>query len=141
MNFSIKLYICQVDLSVNADVGLVYSIDKHERMSSPQPSEDIDRIRADYQTSFGQIVSVMFALPRYANVRVSDLMKQVMEPLARGRIVVAAPSHRVSRANLPGGVLGILVWANVSPTVDKKISLQVKQGKFPVDLEPDMLRI
>ena len=106
-------------------------------MSNSQPSNDIDRIRADYQTSLGQIVSVMAALSRYANVRVSDLMKQVMEPLARGRIVVAQPSQLVARANLPTGVMGILVWANVSPVVDKKVARQVKQGRFPIELEPN----
>jgi len=33
----------------------------------------------------------MAALPCYVKVRVSDLIKQVMEPVARGRIAV--PTH------------------------------------------------
>jgi hemolysin-activating ACP:hemolysin acyltransferase len=99
---------------------------------------DIEQARTDFQTSLGQIVSVLTAVPRYGACRFGDIMKLVVEPLARGNIVVAHPHSIERRLALPGGLAGILIWAKTSRAVDLKISRQIKRGEFPIALHgPD----
>lgn len=98
--------------------------------------QDIDLIRRDYFAAVGAVASVLAASPQYRNLLLGDLMKLVMEPLARGRLFIAWPSSGERRKALPGGIAGIVFTACVSTPVDYKMRRLIEQGQFPILLEP-----
>lgn len=107
----------------------------HPHKFDPDQLVEFDRMRAEFQASLGQVVSVLSVVPRYKDIRLGDLVKHVVDPLSRGRIIIAAPKARDIRGASPGGLYGILIWANVSRFVDRRIRRQIDRGAHPVLLE------
>ncbi|MCO6181020.1 toxin-activating lysine-acyltransferase [Ciceribacter sp. RN22] len=93
------------------------------------------RIRQEFQARVGQIATVLSVSPRYEHMKVADLWRLVIEPLARGRIFVTVPEAPEDALRCPGGLTGILMWASVSPEVAEKLRSQVQAHQFPTILD------
>jgi cytolysin-activating lysine-acyltransferase len=83
---------------------------------------------------FGQFMLLLMQAPRYGKLTVSELSHSVLEPLAKGNILLSRPTQKY--AGVQGVTVGAAIWAKVSPEVDDKIRDQIKRKVFPVGVAP-----
>jgi cytolysin-activating lysine-acyltransferase len=107
----------------------------------PEPKVDaelaqkLQEFRQHLQKSFAQVVMTMMATPRYQHCSLAELEHLVLDPLLRNRIAIAQAIAKEGAArSQDDAVVGIAVWAKVSPEVDAKIREQIKAGVFPIRL-------
>jgi len=108
----------------------------------PAPKVDAELARAlqefrqHLQMSFAKVVLTMMATPRYKNCSLTDLEHLVLEPLARNHIAIAqaTAANEDAAPSQDGSMVGIAIWAKVSPDVDAKIRGQIEAGVFPIHL-------
>lgn len=97
--------------------------------------EKFGQLRQQLQTSFAKVVMTMMATPRYKHCSLAELEHLVLDPLLRGQIAIAQAKGQVGAArSQDDAVVGIAIWAKVSPDVDAKIREQIKAGVFPIRL-------
>ena len=94
-----------------------------------------DETRRAFFHSVGQVATVLSINPDYHHLPISSLMSLVVEPLSRGRLFVASPHADQARAQMPGGLSGILLTARTSRSVDRKIRRQIERDQFPLTLQ------
>jgi len=96
----------------------------------------IEAIRARIHETLGKVAITMMSLARYRHLPLVDLQSLVLEPLMRDRLVLASARAGKGEAG-PDTVVGIALWASVSPEVDARIREQIRAGVFPVRLQPN----
>ena len=84
--------------------------------------------------TFAQIVTVLMRSPQHKHLALADLEWLVFPPLTAGQAAIANVQAKEGGASLPAA---IVLWASVSPEVDKKISDNLTG---PLRLRPDEWR-
>lgn len=83
-------------------------------------------------TALGEICALLPTLPRYRHLPLQDLEWMIMAPLLKNQIALARLAFRKGEEKrFVGGV----IWAKVSPEVDRKIRDQIRDGTFPIRLQ------
>jgi len=95
--------------------------------------------RQRLHATLAQVALAMMSVPRYKHCSIGELEHLVIDPLLRDRIAVATatPKKPVEPGINDDQLVGVAIWAKVSPEVDVKIREQIKAGVFPVRLKPD----
>jgi cytolysin-activating lysine-acyltransferase len=101
---------------------------------APEVRRQLGEMRERLQSTVGQVVLAMMALPRYRSQTLADLSYLVIEPLLNDRLAIATPRAQDGKEPADGALIGIAVWASVSDPTDAKIREQVAGGNFPVRL-------
>ena len=78
-----------------------------------------DRQRNRRANAIGKIVSLLARSTRYRDMPVSDLDWFLMPAIAAGQYLIGETKPSAERR---GGVVAMLLWARVSPEVDKRLS-------------------
>ena len=81
--------------------------------------------------AFAQIVTVLLRSPQHKHLALTDLEWLVFPPLTTGQFAVANVQAKEGGASMPAA---IVLWASVSPEVDKKLSENLVG---PMRLRPD----
>jgi len=84
--------------------------------------------------AFAQIISVLMRSPHYKHYTLSDLEWLVLPPLMTGQFSVVEASAEQNGPRFPAAVV---LWASVSPEVDKRLSENLTA---PMRLRPDEWR-
>ena len=79
---------------------------------------------------FGEIVSLLMRLPQYKNYVLSDLEWLVVPALLTGQFSLATAQSKTKGLTAP---IGLVLWANVSEEVDKRLGAAPGQ---PIKLQP-----
>jgi len=106
---------------------------------TPEMHKEIGQMRDTILARLGQCVLSFVGVPRYAHQNIGDLQSFCLAPLMRDRIAIATaePKDAAKRGDsLTAPLLGLAIWASVSPEVDAKIREQAGAGIFPVKLAP-----
>ena len=106
---------------------------------TPEMQKEIGQMRDTILARLGQCVLSFVGVPRYAHQTIGDLQGFCLAPLMRDRIAIATaePKDSAKRGDsLTAPLLGLAIWASVSPEVDAKIREQAGAGIFPVKLAP-----
>ena len=90
-----------------------------------------DKQRDRRANAIGKIVSLLARTPRYRDMPVSDLAWFLMPAIAAGQYLIGETKPSAERR---GGVVAMLLWARVSPEVDKRLS---ESKDKPPRLEPE----
>jgi hemolysin-activating ACP:hemolysin acyltransferase len=80
--------------------------------------------------AFGEIVSLLMRTPNYKNLTLADLEWFVVPPVASGQFTLAEAQSKTSGITQP---MGVVLWARVSPEVDKRLHENLDQ---PIRLKP-----
>jgi hemolysin-activating ACP:hemolysin acyltransferase len=80
---------------------------------------------------FTQIVSLLMRSPRHKHYALTDLEWLVLPPLERGQLKIAEAKTQPDGPTVPAG---FLLWASVSPEIDKRLS---QTPNAPMRLRPD----
>jgi len=80
---------------------------------------------------FTQIVGLLMRSPRHKHYALADLEWLVLPPLERGQVKLAEAKIQPDGPSVPAG---FLLWAGVSPEVDKRLSQSLNA---PMRLRPD----
>lgn len=101
----------------------------------PEIGKQIAVVRDRVHQTFGQIALAMMVLPRYRHLNISDLNRHLLDPLLRDKVALATrpPAEGEDAAEQK---FGVAIWASVSEEVDAKIQEQIREGVFPVRLNP-----
>ncbi|PPQ34732.1 toxin-activating lysine-acyltransferase [Rhodoblastus acidophilus] len=105
----------------------------------PESVKKLVDSRQRLHATLAQVVLAMMSAPRYKHCSIGELEHLVVDPLLRDRIAVATatPKKDAEPGINDGQLVGVAIWAKVSPEVDVKIREQIKAGVFPVRLKPD----
>jgi cytolysin-activating lysine-acyltransferase len=95
---------------------------KSDGQRAPAP---LGAVRQTIQLRMGQLVLACARLPRYRDVPLKALMASLLEPLQRDRVAFAEKN---------GELVGMALWASVSDAVSDKITRQIGDKVFPLDL-------
>ena len=90
-----------------------------------------DKQRNRRANAIGKIVSLLARSTRYRDMPVSDLDWFLMPAIAAGQYLIGETKPSAERR---GGVAAMLLWARVSPEVDKRLS---ESKDKPPRLEPE----
>ncbi|GAB1715793.1 MAG: hypothetical protein NTAFB05_08350 [Nitrobacter sp.] len=82
----------------------------------------------------GEVVSILLPVPRYRHLAIQDIEWIVIAPLLQNHLAVVSASRKGHEGTQ---LVGALMWAKVSPDVDRNIREQIRSGVFPVRLKPD----
>ena len=113
--------------------------EKKKPQLTPEMQKEIGQMRDTILARLGQCVLSFVGVPRYAHQNIGDLQGFCLAPLMRDRIAIATaePKDTAKRGDsLTAPLLGLAIWASVSPEVDAKIREQAGAGIFPVKLAP-----
>ncbi|MEP3890300.1 MAG: toxin-activating lysine-acyltransferase [Hellea sp.] len=113
--------------------------EKTKPQLTPEMQKEIGQMRDTVLARLGQCVLSFVGVPRYAHQTIGDLQGFCLAPLMRDRIAIATaqPKDTAGRGDsLTAPLLGLAIWASVSPEVDAKIREQAGAGIFPVKLAP-----
>lgn len=99
----------------------------------PMSEEARKRPAAALQLSatFAQVVTVLMRSPQHKHLALADLEWLVFPPLTTGQLAVANVQAKEGGASMPAAMV---LWATVSPEVDKKLSDNLAR---PMRLRPD----
>ena len=100
----------------------------------PQMAERLNALRLRLHDSMGKATLVLINTPRYRHLSIGDLQHLLVEPMLRDRVVIALP--RAGDEPDPTALAGIAFWASVDEATDGKIREQIRNGVFPVRLQP-----
>ena len=103
---------------------------------SPETIEQLAKAKTMIQSTLGQVVLAMAAVPRYRNHTLSDISHLIIDPLSRDRIAIAHASSGEDDGRDQLSPPAIAIWASVSDEADARIQEQVKAGVFPIRLKP-----
>jgi len=105
----------------------------------PALAQKLGELRQRLHATMAQVVMAMMTTPRYKHCSLVDLEHLVIDPLRRDRIAVATAASKAAAAPglNEGQVVGVAIWAKVSPEVDAKIREQIKAAVFPIRLKPE----
>jgi cytolysin-activating lysine-acyltransferase len=84
--------------------------------------------------AFAQIVSLLMQSPLYRHFSIADIEWLVLPPLATGMFTLAEVKAQATGPSVPAAVV---LWANVSPEVDARLSTNLSA---PIRLRPDEWR-
>jgi cytolysin-activating lysine-acyltransferase len=104
-----------------------------------QITEMRSKIPTNNQVSIGQVLLARMDLPVYRHITLADFSHLVVNPLLRNRVAIAHKSiteNGTSKVD-EETIVGIAIYATVSPAVDAKIAEQTKAGVFPIRLNPE----
>jgi hemolysin-activating ACP:hemolysin acyltransferase len=82
----------------------------------------------------GEVVSILVHVPRYRHLALQDIEWIVIALLLQDHLAVFTAIRKEGQGSQ---LAGALMWAKVSPNVDRKIREQIRSGVFPVRLKPD----
>jgi cytolysin-activating lysine-acyltransferase len=97
-------------------------------------SEDVRRrtaIALRRSAALAQIITVLMRSPQHRHLALADLEWLVFPPLLTGQFSVAQLNSKDGKRSVPAAVV---LWASVSPEVDKRLSQNLSS---PVRLRPD----
>lgn len=94
------------------------------------PPATMGTVRQRIQLRVGQLLLATARLPRYRELSVKTLMAALFEALQRDRIAFAEDA-----AKSDNGLIGMALWASVSPEVSEEIAAQIEAKRFPVLLK------
>ena len=100
---------------------------------APMSEETRKRAAAALQLSaaFAQVVTVLMRSPQHKHLALADLEWLVFPPLTTGQFAIANVQAKEGGASMPAA---LVLWASVSPDVDKKLSENLSG---PMRLRPD----
>lgn len=110
--------------------------------SPPPPAEEANQEERQRRVAqairqsvaFAQIVSLLVQSPLYRHYAIADLEWLVIPPLATGMFALAEAK---AQADGPAFPVAAMLWASVSPDVDKRLSENLSS---PIRLRPDEWR-
>ncbi len=102
---------------------------------SPETAKRIIELRSSVRETFGKAVMALMMVGRYRAQSLADLQHLLVEPLLRDRIAIAYP--RKADGPVDRDMVGLAIWASVSPEVDATIRQQIKDGVFPIRLKSE----
>lgn len=102
--------------------------------SQPELSDDQKRRNAMSSkmiaAAFGEIVSLLMRTPTHRTTMLADLEWLVAPAVASGQFTVAEAQSKANGITQP---MGVVLWARVSPDVDRRLHQNVEQ---PIKLAP-----
>ncbi len=69
--------------------------------------------------SFGEVVTLMMRTPRYRKMPIEALEASAAAPVALGQVAIAEAQSKANGATMP---VAAVLWAKVSPEVDRRLS-------------------
>ncbi|NJL70542.1 MAG: toxin-activating lysine-acyltransferase [Candidatus Competibacteraceae bacterium] len=116
--------------------------DESERLSTEDQNSHpsaatLQQIRSTAAARIGDVLALLMILPRYRYVYLHDLEWLVLTPLVHNQFALVNGTVKGGdEPHLVGGV----IWARVSPEVDKAIRDQIQAAVFPIRLKPNEWR-
>ena len=80
--------------------------------------------------AFGEIVALLMRTPAHKDTKLSDLEWLVAPAVATGQFTIAEAQMKANGITQP---MGVVLWARVSPEVDKRLHLNIEK---PIHLTP-----
>ena len=104
----------------------------------PALAQKLSEFRQHLQVAFAKVVMSMMTTPRYKHCSLNELETLVLDPLMRNHISLAhAKPKDGATPSQDDAIIGIAIWAKVSPEVDTKIREQIKAKVFPIRLKAE----
>jgi len=97
------------------------------------PPEEVRRraaVSKHLAATFGEIVSLLMRIPQFKALTLADLEWLVVPALLAGQFSIANAQSKISGASAP---VGLVLWARVSPEVDRRLTEAAGQ---PIRLSP-----
>lgn len=120
--------------TMNPTMDIASAPDATVQAAQPELSEEQRRKLASASkmvaAAFGEIVSLLMRTPNYKNLTLADLEWFVVPPVASGQFTLAEAQSKSSGITQP---MGVVLWARVSPEVDKRLHENLDQ---PIRLKP-----
>jgi len=101
---------------------------------SPEEAKRQAAIAIRHSLAFAQMVSVLMRSPHYKHYTLADLEWLVIPPLLTGQFSLAEAR---AQEGGPSIAVAVVLWASVSPEVDKRLSENLSA---PIRLRPDEWR-
>ena len=95
---------------------------------SPEEAKKRAMVAKMAAASFGEIVSLLMRSPGHQNMALKDLQTLVAPAILTGQFAVADAQSKENGSVMP---VGAVIWAHVSPEVDKRLSENLNE---PVQL-------
>lgn len=86
---------------------------------SPEETQRRAAVSRQLAATFGNVITLLMRLPEYKSLRLADLQWLVVPPLLTGQFSIATAQSKVNGATTP---VGVVLWARVSPEVDRRLT-------------------
>ena len=101
---------------------------------SPEAKKKAADASKNLMAAFGQVTSIMMRAPQYRKHTLADLEWLVVPAVTTGQFAMAEAQSKANGMMVP---VGVLLWASVSPEVDKRL---VEATESPMRLSQDEWR-